>query len=144
MKNTDNSYKIVVRNTQTIDGEKNVIEETAYGSYNEKNGKQYIMYRTEATEESESVASILIIDGESLTIRRRGSVSSSMTYRAGHKYAFPYETPYGAIEMEVETDRLISYLSPDGGMIELNYTLTIQGETYLNDMRITVTKGVET
>ena len=140
MKNTDNSYKIIVRNTQTIDGEKNIIEETAFGSYNEKNGKQYIMYRTEATEESESVAVMLILDGTSLTIRRRGSTSSSMTYRAGHKYSFPYETPYGVIDMEMETDSLISYLSYSGGTITLKYTLTIQGETYLNDMKITVEK----
>ena len=141
MKNTDNSYKIVVRNTQTIDGEKNIIEEMACGSYNEKNGKQYIMYRTEKTEESESVVVILILDGDSLTIKRRGSVSSSMMYRAGAKHSFPYETPYGVIDMEMETDRLVSYLSYDGGTIELKYTLTIQGEKYLNDMKITVAKG---
>ena len=140
MKNTDNSYKIVVRNTQTIDGEQNIIEETALGSYNEKNGKQYIIYRTKETEESESVAVMLILDGDSLTIRRRSSANSSMIYRAGHKYAFPYETPYGIIEMEVETDKLISYLSYDGGIMELQYTLTIQGEKYLNDMKITVEK----
>ena len=140
MKNTDNSYKIVVRNTQTIDGEKNIIEETAFGSYSEKNGKQYIIYRTTATEECESVAVMLILDGTSLTIRRRGSTNSSMIYRAGFGSSFPYETPYGVINMELETNRLISYLSEDGGTIELSYTLTIQGEIYLNDMKITVEK----
>ena len=141
LKNTDKEYKIVVRNTQTIDGEQNVIEETALGSFREKNGKQYITYQTEATDESESVSSILILDGDSLTIRRRGSTSSSMIYRAGHRHSFPYATPYGTIDMELETDRLISYLSEHGGKIELVYTLTIQGEKYLNNMKITVTKG---
>ena len=139
LKNTDKEYKIVVRNTQTIDGEQNVIEETALGCYREKNGKQYITYRTEETDES--VSSILILDGDSLTIRRRGSTSSSMIYRAGHTYSFPYATPYGTIDMELETDRLISYLSEHGGTIELVYTLTIQGEKYFNNMKITVTKG---
>ena len=141
LKNTDKEYKIVVRNTQTIDGEQNVIEETALGSYRETNGKQYITYRTEETDESESAASILILDGDSLTIKRRGSTSSSMIYRGGHTYSFPYATPYGTIDMELETDRLISYLSEHGGTIELVYTLTIQGEKYFNNMKITVTKG---
>ena len=141
LKNTDNSYKIVVRNTQTTDGEQNVIEETAFGSYHEKSGKQYITYRTEKTDESDSIASILILDGDSLTIRRRGSTSSHMIYRAGHRHSFPYATPYGTIDMELETDRLISYLSHSGGTIELAYTLTIQGEKYFNNMKITVTKG---
>lgn len=141
MKNTDDSYKIVVRNIQTIDGEQNVIEETALGSFREKNGKQYITYQTEETDESESVSSMLILDGDSLTIRRRGSTSSHMIYRAGHRHSFPYATPYGTIDMELETDRLISYLSEHGGEIELAYTLTIQGEKYFNNMKITVTKG---
>lgn len=141
LKNTDDSYKIVVRNIQTIDGEQNVIEETALGSFREKNGKQYITYQTEETDESESVSSMLILDGDSLTIRRRGSTSSHMIYRAGHRHSFPYATPYGTIDMELETDRLISYLSEHGGEIELAYTLTIQGEKYFNNMKITVTKG---
>ena len=137
LKNTDNSYKIVVRNTQTIDGEQNIVEETALGSYREKNGKQYITYRTDETKESESTSSTLILDGDSLTIRRHGNTSSHMVYRAGHRHSFPY----GTIDMELETDRLISYLSEHGGTIELAYTLTIQGEKYLNDMKITVVKG---
>ena len=141
LKNTDKEYKIVVRNTQTIDGEQNVIEETALGSYREKNGKQYITYRTEETKESESAASTLILDGDSLTIRRHGNTSSRMVYKAGHMYSFPYATPYGTIDMKLETDRLISYLSEHGGTIELAYTLTIQGEKYLNEMKITVVKG---
>ena len=141
LKNTDDSYKIVVRNIQTIDGEQNVIEETALGSFREKNGKQYITYQTEETDESESVSSMLILDGDSLTIRRRGSTSSHMIYRAGHRHSFPYATPYGTIDMELKTDRLISYLSEHGGEIELAYTLTIQGEKYFNNMKITVTKG---
>ncbi len=141
LKNTDDSYKIVVRNIQTIDGEQNVIEETALGSFREKNGKQYITYQTEETDESGSVSSMLILDGDSLTIRRRGSTSSSMIYRAGHRHSFPYATPYGTIDMELETDRLISYLSEYGGEIELAYTLTIQDEKYFNNMKITVTKG---
>ena len=47
LKNTDNEYRIKVSNRQTIDSETDTIEETAYGNYTEKNGKQYITYKTE-------------------------------------------------------------------------------------------------
>ena len=47
LKNTDNEYRITVSNRQTIDSETDTIEETAYGNYTEKNGKQYITYKTE-------------------------------------------------------------------------------------------------
>lgn len=140
LKNTDNAYRIIVKNKQTIDTETDTIEELAYGSYDEKNGKQYIRYKTETDEENGSISSIIILDGDSLTIKRRGNVNSSMVYRAGKKHAFPYETPYGIIDMEIETDRLISVVDENGGTIELVYTLTVQGEKYYNDMKITLVK----
>lgn len=126
-------------NTQTAGGEKDTIEEIAYGSYDEKNGKQYIIYRTE-TEGEESVSSILILDGDSLTIKRRGHTNSSIVYSAGKKHAFPYVTPYGTIDMEIETARLVSDLTAEGGTIELVYLLKVQEDTYHNDMKIKVIK----
>ena len=140
MNNTDNAYRIIISNKQTIDAETDIIEEIAYGSYDEKNGKQYIRYKTEADEQSGAIASIIILDGDSLTIKRRGHTNSSMVYRAGKKHVFPYETPYGIIDMEIETDTLISNVSENGGTIELLYTLTVQGEIYYNDMKITIVK----
>ncbi|MBQ3471523.1 MAG: DUF1934 domain-containing protein [Clostridia bacterium] len=83
LNNTDNAYRIIVKNTQTIDAETDTIEEIAYGSYDEKNGKQYIRYKTAADEQNGAIASILILDGDSLTIKRRGHTTSSMVYRAG-------------------------------------------------------------
>lgn len=140
MNNTDSAYRIIVSNKQTIDTETDTIEEIAYGSYDEKNGKQYIRYKTEMDEQSGSISSIIILDGDSLTIKRRGHTNSSMVYRAGKKHAFPYETPYGIIDMEIETDKLISMIDENGGTIELVYTLTVQDEKYYNDMKITVVK----
>ena len=42
--------------------------------------------------------------------------------------------------MEMETQRIVSKLDENGGTIELVYTLTVQGEKYFNDMKITVSK----
>ena len=54
LKNTDNEYRITVSNRQTIDSETDTIEETAYGNYTEKNGKQYItclLYTSDAADD---------------------------------------------------------------------------------------------
>lgn len=138
MKNTDNEYRIIVSNRQTIDNETDTIEEIAYGSYHEKNGKQYIIYRTE--NDDDSVSSMIKIDGREVVIKRSGSVNSTMIYKADEKKRFLYEIPYGTIEMEIDTQRIISNLTETGGTIELIYTLTVQGEEYFNDMKITVVK----
>ena len=61
LKNTDNEYRIKVSNRQTIDSETDTIEETAYGNYTEKNGKQYITYKTENN--GDKISSMIKIDG---------------------------------------------------------------------------------
>lgn len=138
MKNTDNEYKIIVSNKQTIDNETDTIEETAFGSYYEKRGKQYILYKTDNN--GDKVSTVIKLDGNEVTIKRRGAVSSDMTYRTGAKHSFMYALPFGAVEMEIETEKIFSNLAENGGVIELAYTLTAQGEKYFNNMKITVTK----
>jgi uncharacterized beta-barrel protein YwiB (DUF1934 family) len=138
LKNIDNEYRIIVSNTQTIDNETDTIEEIAYGSYHEKNGKQYILYKID--NDDDKISSMIKIDGNEIQIKRSGSVNSQMTYRAGTKRSFMYELPYGAMEMEIETERVVSLLGEEGGTIELRYTLTVQGDKYFNDMKITVVK----
>ena len=69
MKNTDNEYRITVSNRQTIDSETDTIEETAYGNYTEKNGKQYITYKTE--NDGDKISSMIKIDGNEILINVR-------------------------------------------------------------------------
>lgn len=138
LKNIDNEYRVIVSNTQTIDTETDTIEEIAYGSYHIKNGKQYILYKTE--NDGDKISSMIKVDGNEILIKRSGSINSSMVYKIGGKRNFMYHLPYGSVEMEIETQRIISKLDENGGTIELVYTLAFQGEKYFNNMKITVTK----
>ncbi len=138
MKNTDNEYIITVVNKQTIDSQTAEISETALGSFYEKNGKQYILYKIENDGDRTSV--MIKLTGDAVLIKRSGSAESSMEYRIGQKSSFLYKVPYGMIEMEIETQSIISRLDADGGYINLVYMLTAQGEKYFNDMEITVKK----
>lgn len=138
MKNTDNEYRIIVCNKQTIDNETDTIEEIAYGNYREKDGKQYILYKTETNDDK--ISSMIKISSDEILIKRSGSVNSSIVYKVDEKRRFMYSLPYGSVEMEIETERIISKLDKDGGTIELVYALSVQGEKYFNDMKITVIK----
>lgn len=138
LKNTDNEYKIVVKNTQTIDNETDTIEEIAYGNYREKNGKQYILYKTK--HDGDEISSMIKISDDEILIKRSGAINSSIVYKVDEKRRFMYHLPYGSVEMEIETERIISKLDQDGGTIELVYALSVQGEKYYNDMKITVIK----
>ncbi len=138
LKNIDNKYRIIVKNEQTIDNETDTIEEIAYGTCSEKNGKNYILYRTE--NDGDDVSSMIKIEDDCVTIKRSGSINSTMMYKVGEKNSFLYEIPYGKLEMEIETHRLISDFNENGGSLELVYTLTVQGEKYFNNMKISAIK----
>ncbi|MCH5211213.1 MAG: DUF1934 domain-containing protein [Oscillospiraceae bacterium] len=138
MKNIDNDYRIIVKNKQTIDGETNVIEELAYGSLYEKNGKWYIIYKTE--EDGDRISSMIKLSDNEVSIKRSGSINSMMVYKTGEKREFMYGTPYGEIAMEIETHRIITDITENGGSVNMVYTLNVQDEKYFNDMKITVVK----
>ena len=127
-----------MRNKQTIDGETNVIEELAYGSLYEKNGKWYIIYKTE--DDGDRISSLIKIADNEVSIKRSGNINSMMVYKTGAKREFMYGTPYGEIAMELETHRIITDIAENGGRVDMVYTLNVQGEKYFNDMEITVVK----
>ena len=136
LKNTDNRYIIEVGNTQTIDGVTDVIRERQTGSYYEKGGKKYIMYKS--FEEGVATSSVIIVADGAVTIKRNGSVKSNMTLDVRRKTASPYFTPYGVLTIDIETEQIVSDLDSNGGTLRLKYVLIIQGEKYYNDMIINV------
>lgn len=138
LKNTDSRYIITVTNKQTIDTQTDTITETAYGNFYEKNGKQYILYKAE--NEGDKTSVVIRIDRDTVSIKRSGAVETSMEYRIDAKRSFLYKMPYGTIEMELETQRIVSDLTENGGRIELVYTLSVQGGKYFNNTEITVDK----
>ncbi len=138
MKNTDNSdkYKITVTNLQTIDGETDTITETAYGAYSVKNNKIYIRYKTENGRSS----TLITVDDKSVTIKRRGENTSSMTYERDKKTEFEYRTPYGAIPMEIDTQKIVTAFSPNGGTLKIGYIIKTMNDKYKNNITIDVTE----
>ena len=136
LKNTDNKYIIDVRNTQIIDGVKDVICERQQGSYYEKGEKKYIMYKSE--EEGTVTSSVIIVSDGVVTIKRNGNVRSNMTLDVMKKTTSPYFMPYGVLTLDVETEMIVSNLDSNGGTLRLKYVLIIQGEKYYNDMIINV------
>lgn len=136
LKNTDNTYIIDVKNIQTIDGRTEEISETARGKYYERGGKKYILYKS--SHEGENYSSTVIADVNEVTIRRTGGVKSHMVFNTSKKTSSVYYMPYGNINIEIETNKLLDELTENGGTLKIVYTLVIDGERYYNDMTIKV------
>lgn len=136
-KNTD-VFTFYIKNRQIADNETEIIEEKGLGSCRIKNNKIYLIYKTEYDEEMQTTT--VITDMDSVHIKRSGSVKSDIRYVLGKKTFSKYYMPYGVIDMEVKTERILNELSEDGGRLRIVYTLEMQSVSYLNDIEIFVKK----
>lgn len=115
-KNTD-KFTVTVINRQVNNGDTEYISESGTGSLRVKDGKYYIMYRTDT-------ATVMIrLEGDSANVKRTGESSSDMDYIAGKATHFEYNTAYGTMQMEIFTKRLEYELNATGGVIKLQYEL---------------------
>ncbi len=129
-------YDIEVKNEQVIDGEKGTVAEKAVGSFDIKNGKVYIRYKT--SDESASVSTTIIAGEGRVTVKRAGDISSVMEYVTGKTTRFLYRMPYGTAEMEIYTKTLKAEFDENGGELKINCVLTTCGETYGNNIIVRV------
>ena len=93
------------------------ITESGKGTLRIKDGRYYIMYKPEG-------ATVMIrLSNDTLIVTRMGDVRSDMEYKTGRTTHFMYNTPYGAMEMEIATKLLTYSLDENGGEIHLKYDL---------------------
>lgn len=132
----ENTVTVRVTNKQRIDNATDTIEEQGTGTFRIKNKKHYIIYQTTTDGDSSKVT--IIADKDSVHIKRTGSSQSDMIYNSGQKTSCIYHTPYGNINMEINTIRIHNRLSEGGGSLKIVYALTMQGMYTYNDTEIII------
>lgn len=131
LKNTDNA-DITIINEQTLGDDFDTIETRVSGKFYQKDDKFYLLYS-----DKESSTTIKI-EGQTVSVRRRGAYESHMVYDKQREHEFVYSTPYGKMAMTVVTRDLEINLGENGGYINLRYELLMGGEPCRNNMKITV------
>ena len=73
----------------------------------------------------EGTTTKLHIGGGRVTLLREGSINSQMVFEEGRRHLSMYETPYGALSIGVNTQRMRSTLGEAGGDLEIDYAIEI-------------------
>ena len=60
-----------------------------------------------------------------VTLMRTGEVCSQMVFEEGRRHHSVYSTPYGNLEIGIVTSRLENTISPQGGRLEIEYSMEI-------------------
>ena len=92
----------------------------------------------------EGTTTILRMEGGRVTLLREGNVNSQMNFEEGEKHLSMYETPYGALAVGIDTDRILNTLGESGGELEIRYAIEIDNMLAGRSVfRMTVKKNPE-
>jgi len=118
---------IRIKSTQTVDGQKDVIEVLTAGSFYKRNSNYYIMYdETEATG-FDGAKTLLRYEPKQnrVTMSRTGENGSQLIIEKGRRHQCNYNTGYGDLTIGVLGSSLKSELTENGGQISFCYSLDI-------------------
>ena len=68
------------------------------------------------------------IRGNSVVLRRSGTVNNEMYFEPGKPHLSLYETPMGALTVEIVTEKLAHKLSEQGGILNIKYTIAVENQ----------------
>lgn len=106
------------------------------GILREENGKYIIEYEEYLSEEAPedfrggvATYNMVTITPEEMTIVRKGSVESELSFRSGLEHVSDYKTPFGAMKTRVNTTKYNLYSLEKGNRLiaEAEYTVSMNG-----------------
>lgn len=103
------------------------MEQTLPATYYEKGDAHYIFYKETDSETGQITSCRLEISGKKMLITRQGNTSSQMELDVGRTTSSHYQTPFGALLLEVSTDTMQLNLAKDCLKLQASYSLSTNG-----------------
>lgn len=108
------------------DQEPEVIELTTEGTMLLRDGGWDITYEESALTGLEGVTTTFRVDPGVVTLTRTGALKSRMVFQEGVPHDSLYQMPFGALMLTVQATSVFYDIVPDGGVIDLSYTINIE------------------
>lgn len=127
----DIMLRIIGRQISTDAANEDQIEFITEGKIFEKNQATYLVYEESEVSGMPGCKTSLKLKGDIIKMKRFGDsvgLDTVIEFQKGCRYEGFYDTPFGAIEMEVLTNDLVNNLTPDGkGSIDIDYHVSLKG-----------------
>jgi uncharacterized beta-barrel protein YwiB (DUF1934 family) len=112
--------------------EEDIIEVVTPGEFYRKENFYYAIYKETEISGMEGTTTILKIGKGRLYLIRNGSTTAKMEFCKNEKGISMYDTPYGTIELMIDTINLNINIDDNGGDIFINYNMSISGQSEQN------------
>lgn len=118
-------------------GEISSSETVVHGEYYFRNGSHYILYEETDGDSGKTVKNSLKFKGSILELTRKGALQSRMTFEAGKRHTADYATPFGMLQMETDTSRILLSEEEERFRIKADYDLWANG-VLLSKCKLTI------
>lgn len=118
--------------SKQTDGDGNKIEVVTPGEFYKENNDYYAVYEETELSGMEGTKTTLKISSDKLLLLRVGTTNAEMQFKKNNKDITLYNTPYGALEISVETKDLKINIDNNGGDVLVNYNLAVAGQKSQN------------
>ncbi|MCM0649764.1 DUF1934 domain-containing protein [Clostridium swellfunianum] len=104
------------------------IEVVTPGEYYREENCYFAVYDETKLSGMEGTKTTLKISPNDFLLTRVGTTNAEMKFRKNSNEISMYDTPYGMLELKLETKDLKVDLDDDGGEVEIKYNLAISGQ----------------
>lgn len=118
----------------SADAEEDLMEFMTEGKLYEKNGAVYLMYKESELSGMEGCTTTLKIKDGTVRMRRFGEgvpIDTVIEFQKGKRFEGFYDTPFGAVELEVLTNDIVDNLVYEDakGTLNIDYHISLKGLT---------------
>ena len=125
----NNAIITIVSNASVSDGEK--IEVLSPGQYIKMEDGYKVVYEETELSGMEGTTTMITIRNKEVILEREGSTSTKMVFNESDPSVSLYNTPYGMLEITIDTRKLKVNMQDDGGDIEIVYDMAVSGQVPL-------------
>ena len=118
---------LFVRGEQTYDGVSPEVTELATEGVMtiREDGEMVLTYQESEITGMEGTTTRFTIRGGTVVLERAGLIVSRMEFKQGERSSSFYETPWGAMEVDIVTTKLAHRFTERGGVMEIAFTIAV-------------------
>jgi uncharacterized beta-barrel protein YwiB (DUF1934 family) len=113
-------------------GDSDEIKVVTPGTFYAKDDVFYAEYAETELSGMEGTTTTMKIKPQKFSLIRQGSTNTEMEFDKKEKSVSMYNTPYGTLELKIETKKLDVMVDEEGGDIYIKYMLSIVGQEVLD------------
>ncbi len=134
----ENNYNLKIKTTQVVESESFDMDFEMNASYVKINDIRYISYIQIDEESKNKLRTTIKVKPNGIVTIIKGK-SEGMILEIGKTHSCSYPTPFGTILLEVSAFKIVNSLNDDGGELEIQYSLIVDGnELSKNTLSLTV------